>query len=255
MMNKLYRSSTDRVFAGVCGGLGEYLKIDSSLIRILWVLSVLLFGFGVLLYIISAILIPLEPMTSAEKKRGYHSPAPSPAAAIFPFLVGIFLLLVGISALGHNLGWDFFRWYHIRSILWIIFPALFIILGLALIFRTLITDHEKPGDLPDPDAKSYRNREPEMKKTAEKKTDTNAYSKPPKSSEQKQKTSQSTQPRKLYRNMENRMISGVCSGIADYINLDVSIVRLIWVILTIMSAGIGGLLIYFILVLIVPVKE
>jgi phage shock protein C len=255
-MNKLYRSSTDRVFAGVCGGLGEYLNVDSSMIRILWALSVMILGFGVLLYIISAIVIPLEPQASAEKKRGSRSPAPSPVSAIFPFLIGLFLILAGISALGHNLDWHIFHWNQLRDFLWIIFPALFIILGLALIFRTVLFDRKPSEGLPNPDApESFKNKDPELKKSSEKKTDASAYSKPPKESSRKKPDGGAAQPRKLYRNMRNRMISGVCAGIADYIDLDVSIVRLIWVLLTIMSAGIGGVLVYFILVLVIPPKD
>jgi phage shock protein C len=256
-MNKLYRSSTDRVFAGVCGGLGEYLNIDSSMIRILWALSVLILGFGVLLYIISAIVIPLEPQASAEKKRDSRSPAPSPVSAIFPFLIGLFLILAGISALGHNLDWHIFHWHQLRNFLWIIFPALFIILGLALIFRTVLFDRRTSEGLPNPDApESFKSKDPELKKSSEKKTDTKAYSKPPKEKAEKKFNDQAAQPpKKLYRNIRNRMISGVCSGIADYIDLDVSIVRLIWVLLTIMSAGIGGVIVYFVLVLVIPPKD
>jgi phage shock protein C len=253
-MNKLYRSSTDRVFAGVCGGIGEYLNLDSSIIRILWALSVLVLGFGVLLYIISAIVIPLEPQTSVQKKR--TSPTPSPASAIFPFLIGLFLILAGISALGHNLDLHIFHWHQLRNFLWIIFPALFIVLGLALIFRTVLSDRKTSEGLPNPDApESFKSKGPEMKKSSEKKADTKAYSRPPKQSSRKKSDDRAAQPRKLYRNMRNRMISGVCAGIADYIDLDVSIVRLIWVLLTIMSAGIGGILVYFILVLVIPPKD
>jgi len=60
-MEKLYRSSADRKIAGVCGGLGEYFKIDPIIFRIIFV--VLLFtGVGFLTYIIMWIFVP--------KKRG-----------------------------------------------------------------------------------------------------------------------------------------------------------------------------------------
>ncbi len=61
MTKKLYRSRQDRVFAGVCGGIGEYFDIDSSLVRILWVLLILGGGTGLLAYIICAIIIPESP--------------------------------------------------------------------------------------------------------------------------------------------------------------------------------------------------
>ena len=64
MANKrLTRSTTDHVIAGVCGGLGEYLGVDATLIRIVWVLSVLFAGFGVLPYVVLWIVLPEGPPT------------------------------------------------------------------------------------------------------------------------------------------------------------------------------------------------
>ncbi|WP_068456582.1 PspC domain-containing protein [Aedoeadaptatus pacaensis] len=60
MKKELRRSTTDRVFAGVCGGLGEYFDIDSNIVRILWVLFAFGGGSGLLVYIICALLIPEE---------------------------------------------------------------------------------------------------------------------------------------------------------------------------------------------------
>lgn len=59
-MKKLYRSRTDSMIAGVCGGLATYLGIDSTIVRILLVLFCLLGGSGLILYIICAIVVPLE---------------------------------------------------------------------------------------------------------------------------------------------------------------------------------------------------
>ena len=55
---KLYRSNKNRIIAGICGGLGEYFKIDPTLIRLLWAFSVIFLGFGILAYIIAWIIIP-----------------------------------------------------------------------------------------------------------------------------------------------------------------------------------------------------
>ncbi|MBN1886533.1 MAG: PspC domain-containing protein [Thermoflexales bacterium] len=60
MTRRLYRSSKDRMVAGVCGGLGEYLDIDPTLIRLLFVAAVLAgFGSGILLYLVLMIVMPL----------------------------------------------------------------------------------------------------------------------------------------------------------------------------------------------------
>ena len=55
---KLYKSSTDKKIAGVCGGIAEYFNIDSTLVRLGWVLFSLLGGSGLLAYLICAIIIP-----------------------------------------------------------------------------------------------------------------------------------------------------------------------------------------------------
>jgi phage shock protein PspC (stress-responsive transcriptional regulator) len=55
---KLYRSKTDRRIAGVCGGLAEYFNIDSTLVRLLFVLGLLLVGGTFWAYIIMMIVIP-----------------------------------------------------------------------------------------------------------------------------------------------------------------------------------------------------
>ena len=55
---KLYKSSTDKKIAGVCGGIAEYFNIDSTLVRLGWVVFGLLGGSGLLAYLICAIIIP-----------------------------------------------------------------------------------------------------------------------------------------------------------------------------------------------------
>ena len=57
MDKRLYKSNSNRVICGVCGGLGEYIGIDPTLIRLIWVL-VACTGTGILAYIIAAIIIP-----------------------------------------------------------------------------------------------------------------------------------------------------------------------------------------------------
>lgn len=58
---RLYRSRSERMLAGVCGGIGSYFDIDPTVIRLLFVLFALVVGGGLLLYIILLIIMPLEP--------------------------------------------------------------------------------------------------------------------------------------------------------------------------------------------------
>ena len=58
---RLYRSASDRMLLGVCGGIGEYLNVDSTIIRLLWALLVFWGGIGILAYLVAAVIIPGQP--------------------------------------------------------------------------------------------------------------------------------------------------------------------------------------------------
>jgi phage shock protein C len=58
---KLYRSTTNRKLAGVCGGLAQYFNVDATLIRVLFVLLAVLGGSGLVLYLAMWIIVPKEP--------------------------------------------------------------------------------------------------------------------------------------------------------------------------------------------------
>lgn len=68
MRNKLFRSSKDCMIGGVCGGIAEYFDVDSTLVRLLAVLVVLLGGAGVIAYIIAWIVIPKNPEQESDEK-------------------------------------------------------------------------------------------------------------------------------------------------------------------------------------------
>lgn len=57
---KLYRSK-NKMLAGVCGGLAEYLNMDPSVVRLIWVLLAASAGIGLIPYIIIAIVVPEKP--------------------------------------------------------------------------------------------------------------------------------------------------------------------------------------------------
>lgn len=125
---KLYRSSTDRILAGVCGGLANYFKIDPIIIRGAFVLLALADGVGVVLYVVLALIVPNEPTgysstvanqpiirrISSEQARNY---------------LGIGIILVGLIALAQQ----FFpyRWLD-WGLLW---PSAVIIFGIYLLSR------------------------------------------------------------------------------------------------------------------------
>lgn len=58
MEKRLYRSDTNKMIAGVCGGIAEYFDMDPTIIRLIWVFLSLAAGSGIIMYIICAIVIP-----------------------------------------------------------------------------------------------------------------------------------------------------------------------------------------------------
>ena len=125
-MKKLYRSNTDKIIWGVCGGLGEYFKIDSVIIRILFILMFLAWGTGLFFYIILAIMMPKTSKKTeiVEEKKEENNK--------FRFLLGIFLALIGvnitlISIFNFNI-FSFIDWK-------IILSAFLILIGLKIIFE------------------------------------------------------------------------------------------------------------------------
>ena len=60
MVEKIYRSKTDKIIAGVCGGLAKYFHTDPVFVRLIWIFLTLFVGAGIIMYIIAWIIIPLE---------------------------------------------------------------------------------------------------------------------------------------------------------------------------------------------------
>ncbi|MDO8611702.1 MAG: PspC domain-containing protein [Dehalococcoidia bacterium] len=67
---RLHRSRSDRKLAGVLGGVAEYLGLDPSLVRLVYLIVTILTGFvpGIFLYVAMAIIIPLEPKGGGEQE-------------------------------------------------------------------------------------------------------------------------------------------------------------------------------------------
>ena len=60
MPKRLYRSRDDRMIAGICGGLADYLNVDATIIRLVTVIAMFAFGMPLLAYLIAWIIIPEE---------------------------------------------------------------------------------------------------------------------------------------------------------------------------------------------------
>ena len=61
MNKKLYRSKVDSMICGVCGGLGEYFEVDSTIVRLIAIVLIFGWGSGLVGYLVAAIIIPKNP--------------------------------------------------------------------------------------------------------------------------------------------------------------------------------------------------
>ncbi|MCA9752318.1 MAG: PspC domain-containing protein, partial [Gemmatimonadetes bacterium] len=109
-MKRLVRSRDEKILFGVCGGVAEYFGIDANIVRLVWILSVLLGGFGLIPYVAAIFLLPEEDTaTSAGSSPG--TPA-APATRIF----GLVLMGLGALLLFRAFGLEFrshtFRFWH-----------------------------------------------------------------------------------------------------------------------------------------------
>jgi phage shock protein C len=153
MEKRVYRSRTDRVLWGVCGGLAKYFDIDPTIVRVVAVLLIFADGLGILAYIILAIIVPLEGSkvttpreavkeniedikasaseirSTFERKEGESMGVVSIHHRRRTFL-GIVVVVIGIVILLSN--FNLFWWFH-----WGVFLALIIVvIGLLIIFGT-----------------------------------------------------------------------------------------------------------------------
>lgn len=134
MNRRLTRCREDRMIAGVAAGVAEYFDLDTSLVRILWFLSILLGGVGLFLYIGMAIIVPLEPhvgelATEAANAPAGHRHSPRGEGRLTTF-VGAILILFGALALSHQLlpDWDIERY---------LVPAIAIAIGAVLVVTSI----------------------------------------------------------------------------------------------------------------------
>ncbi|MFA5406761.1 MAG: PspC domain-containing protein [Candidatus Nanoarchaeia archaeon] len=130
-MKVLTRSKTNRVIAGVCGGLGDYFNIDPVVIRILWVLFSLLGGSGIFAYIIAWVVIP-EAGAKKALWQEWTEDKPKSKRVLAETnsntrkIIGLFLLFLGAVFLLNNLGLISWSWPYT-------FSASLIIIGLVII--------------------------------------------------------------------------------------------------------------------------
>ncbi|TAK14919.1 MAG: PspC domain-containing protein [Anaerolineae bacterium] len=132
MTTTLYRSRTEKMLFGVCGGLGAYLGIDPTFVRLFFVLLTLGNGIGLMLYAVLAFLMPVNPV--AEPSGG--SPVPFWENERAVRLAGISLVVVGFFAFLPQVMNRYFGWLELSDF----WPALLILGGAVMLVRALRQD-------------------------------------------------------------------------------------------------------------------
>jgi phage shock protein PspC (stress-responsive transcriptional regulator) len=122
---RLYRSNTQRVIAGVSGGLGEYFGLDPIWFRIGFVVLALGGGSGILIYLVMWLVIQPAP-------NGHVSPPPGQGAPTGAAVVGAVFMIVGTIALANTIA----PW--MGQYIW---PVVFVLVGLALVMGGLNRDN------------------------------------------------------------------------------------------------------------------
>ena len=153
MTKRLYRSQSDAMLGGVCGGLGDYFDIDANLIRLVFIVLSAVGGTGVVTYLALWLIVPQEGERAerklgetiqegadeiAEKARSIGREVRSAAGKgqhEVGLIFGALLVIVGIVFLLRNLGVFWMRWIGF-DVPW---PILIIAAGVVLFWRRLHT--------------------------------------------------------------------------------------------------------------------
>ncbi|MGE5550382.1 MAG: PspC domain-containing protein [Bacteroidota bacterium] len=145
-MNNLYRSQTNAMLGGVCGGLGQYLKIDPTLVRLIFVL-LFFSGFGLVAYLLFWVLVPREDRSGlspaetaragadeiAARARALADSARSRSMDSSPAAIVVGGLLIGLGGLLllRNLQLPWFAWLN-KHTFW---PLVMVALGIVFLVK------------------------------------------------------------------------------------------------------------------------
>jgi phage shock protein C len=126
---RLTRSRDDRVIAGVCGGVGEYLGVDAVLVRIAALLLVFAGGAGLVLYVIGWIAMPEAPDVAEPRgEPAPEAPAPAPERARGALFLGLLFVALGVFFLVDEIWPDLLSWQYV-------WPIALIAIGIAVVAR------------------------------------------------------------------------------------------------------------------------
>lgn len=215
-IKRLYKSQYDRMIGGVAGGIAEYLKVDTTIIRIAFVLMSLFGGTGLIIYIAGLLIMPEGDKKILSEQKIKSKINNTGFWGILLIIAGLLFILRDIGFMRMHRMW---MWHEFWEF---ILPVMVIGLGAWLLLRpanTRSTQSSKSAKIEGDD---------------EEKDDNGR--------------------RKLTRSRVDKKISGVCGGIGEYFDIDSTIVRILWVLATLASAGFG-IVAYIIFVIVISQSE
>lgn len=213
-VRRLYKSRKDKMIDGVCAGVAEYFAVDPTLVRIVWVLAVFAGGLGIPAYILGMIFIPPNP----DHERPDDTPGKQWNQGVLWGGILIFMGLVLFLNRWNYFSWRFpmsFRFRYFHGIPWeIIWPLVLIAFGIAYLIIVSRKKEEKESGAPA--AKGSR--------------------------------------RRWVRSRKNKILGGVCAGLADYLSVDPTMIRIIAAAVALTHIPFWAIL-YLIAVFAVPFEE
>jgi phage shock protein C len=209
-LKRLYRSRQQHMLAGVCGGLAEYFGLDVTVVRILWLLTIFLSGFGVLAYIICALLMKYETESAVVEnpapgqQKGEHA-GRSENLNIF-LLIIFFLILLKVfnQPFLHFPNLFHWHWGHGDNFL----SILLIFIGVAFLITRAPGKNTAEGGLA-----------------------------------------------RVTRSRSERMLGGVCAGLAHHWQLDATLLRIGFVFLGLVIGPVEAMIAYLLLLIVIPEEK
>ena len=178
---KLYRSPYNYVLFGICGGISEYIKINPVLLRILFVATSLLGGWGIVAYLMCFVLVPEHP---SMKEKGLSGRLFTRRALGFVMIgTGVYFWMPPFGI------FNYLKSINVSESLFL--SSMVVVGGIIILLRGLPSSG-----------------------------------------------SQVDRPKKLFRSVRNRRLVGVCAGLAEYLQTDVNLIRLLFILLSFLTLGV-----------------
>jgi phage shock protein C len=204
------------MIGGVCAGFAEYFNIDATIVRIAW-LFILIFGGFVFGFIayLACLFIIKE-----NPVQDPTVPKKTPNTSV---IIGAALVLLGLAIISSKFDWG---WHDLRPEFWHTFqpffswgrlwPLIIILIGVFYLYNVTQRDKGEHASM---------------------------------------KNNRHLAAKKFTRSNKERIFGGICGGLAEYINIDPVLLRIVFVVITLSTGIIFGVILYIVLMFIIPEND